>query len=86
MMFGADPAAQAGLQAFEAPDPGWWCNEGYAVVNVDAAGTSHSGGDQPFMGVESGERGYDAIEEIAKAEWCSGAVAMSGNSQLAMIE
>ncbi|PPJ61285.1 hypothetical protein CBER1_09330 [Cercospora berteroae] len=83
-LFGTDPSTLSGLQAFEAPDPGWWCNEGYAVVHVDAAGTSHSGGDQPFQATELGERGYDAIEEVAKSEWCTGAIAMAGNSQLAM--
>jgi predicted acyl esterase len=84
VMFGADPAALSGLQAFESPDPGWWCNHDYAIVYVDAAGTTHSEGDQPFMGTELGERGYDAIERIAVMDWCTGSVAMSGNSQLAM--
>ncbi|KAH0445730.1 hydrolase CocE/NonD family protein, partial [Aureobasidium melanogenum] len=86
VMFGADPASLSGLQAFESPDPGWWCDQDYAIVYVDAAGTSHSEGDQPFMGTELAERGYDAIEEIAKMNWCTGAVAMSGNSQLAMAQ
>ncbi|KAF1819116.1 hydrolase CocE/NonD family protein [Dissoconium aciculare CBS 342.82] len=84
--FGVPASTLSGLQAFEAPDPGWWCGQDYAVVYVDAAGTSHSEGDQPFLGTELGERGYDAIEEIAKKAWCTGAIAMAGNSQLAMVQ
>lgn len=84
--FGVDPASVSGLQAFEAPDPAFWVNEGYAIVVVDAAGTGYSGGDQPFMGTASAERAYDAIEFVAKLDWCTGDIAMSGNSQLGMIQ
>jgi predicted acyl esterase len=51
VLFGADPAALSGLHAFDSPDPGWWIDQDYAVVYVDAAGTSQSEGDQPFMGI-----------------------------------
>lgn len=84
--FGVDPGTLSGLAPFEAPDPGFWCDQGYAIVYVDAAGTSHSEGDQPFMGTLSGERAYDAIERIAEKDWCTGEIGMSGNSQLGMIQ
>lgn len=84
--FGVPPSDLSGLQAFEAPDPGYWCNRGYAVAVVDAAGTSHSGGDEVFMGTASGRNVYDAIEWLARQDWCSGKVGMAGNSQLAMIQ
>ncbi len=84
--FGVSPSDLSGLQAFESPDPGYWCNHGYAVVVVDAAGTSHSGGDEVFLGTASGRNVFDAIEWVAGQPWCSGKVGMAGNSQLAMIQ
>ncbi len=84
--FGVAPDAVSGLQSFESPDPGYWCDHGYAIVMVDAAGTSHSEGDENFMGSASGRNAYDAIEWVASQPWCSGRVGMAGNSQLAMIQ
>ncbi|MEH0574489.1 CocE/NonD family hydrolase [Streptomyces sp. B21-108] len=84
--FGVPAGDLSGLQAFEAPDPGYWCDHGYAIAVVDAAGTSHSGGDQAFQGTASGRRVHDVIEWLAARDWCTGKVAMAGNSQLAMIQ
>lgn len=84
--FGVPPSDLSGLQAFESPDPGYWCNHGYAIAVVDAAGTSHSGGDEMFMGTASGRNVYDAIEWMAGQPWCTGKVGMAGNSQLGMIQ
>nr|WP_238590054.1 CocE/NonD family hydrolase [Pseudonocardia sp. AL041005-10] len=84
--FGVPADQLSGLQAIEAPDPGYWCHAGYAVANVDAAGTSHSGGDRLFLGSASGRTAYEVIEWLAARDWCSGRVGMSGNSQLAMIQ
>ena len=85
-VFGVPVSQLSGLQIFEAPDPGYWCNQGYAVAFVDAAGTSHSGGDETFMGAASGRKVYDTIEWLAAQDWCTGKVGMAGNSQLAMIQ
>jgi predicted acyl esterase len=35
---GVPRSALSGLQMWEAPDPAYWCAQGYAVVNVDARG------------------------------------------------
>lgn len=61
---------------------------GYAVVGVNARGTGCSEGQIEFLGRHYGEDGYDAIEFIAKQDWCDGAVGMAnwswaGMSQLA---
>lgn len=84
--FGVPPDDVSGLQAFEAPDPGYWCHHGYAIAIVDAAGTSHSGGDEMFMGTPSGRNAYDTIEWLATRDWCTGKAGMAGNSALAMIQ
>lgn len=84
--FGVPAGDLSGLQAFESPDPGYWCNHGYAVAVVDAAGTSHSGGDQAFIGTADGRNAYDTIEWLAAQDWCSGKVGMAGNSYLALIQ
>lgn len=84
--FGVPASEVSGLQAFESPDPGFWCNQGYAIAYVDAAGTSRSGGDEVFWGTPSGRNVYDAIEWLAAQSWCTGKVGMAGNSQLAMVQ
>lgn len=84
--FGVPAGDLSGLQAFEAPDPGFWCDHGYAIAVVDAAGTSRSGGDEVFWGSASGRNVYDVIEWLAVQAWCTGKVGMAGNSQLAMVQ
>jgi hypothetical protein len=37
-----------------------------------------------WLGVQDGRDGHDAVEEIAQLEWCTGKVALAGNSWLAM--
>ena len=77
---GVDPGAVSGLQKFEGPDPAYWCNHGYAVINVDARGSFYSEGDIYMWGTKSAEDCYDFIEWTAVQEWCNGRVALSGNS------
>ncbi len=84
--FGAPGDWVSGLQPFEALDPAYWCAHGYAIVVVDARGTGHSEGDMFFMGTGEGKDAYDTIEWIAAQPWCTGKVAMAGNSQLAMVQ
>ncbi|GHB58971.1 hydrolase [Streptomyces umbrinus] len=84
--FGVPADAVSGLQPFEALDPAYWCEHDYAVVVVDARGTSHSQGDMAFMGSTAGRDVYDTVEWIASQEWATGKVAMAGNSQLAMVQ
>lgn len=76
----------SGLQCFEAPDPAYWCQYGYAICVVDQRGIAHSEGDMVFLGKQAGADVYDVVEFLAAQDFCSGKVTMMGNSQLAMIQ
>lgn len=83
---GVPRSAVSGLQSFESPDPAYWCAHGYAVVVVDARGSYHSEGDMRWWGTQGAEDGYDVVEWVAAQPWSTGKVAMTGNSQLAIIQ
>jgi predicted acyl esterase len=68
--------------AFEAPDPLYWCNHGYAVIYPDPRGTWYSEGEMHHGGVAEGEDCYDLIEWAAAQPWSNGKVGMSGVSYL----
>lgn len=80
---GVPEEATSGLEKFEGPDPAFWCEHGYAVVNVDARGCFASEGDIQFFSPQEARDGYDVIEWIAEQEWCADSVTMAGNSWLA---
>ena len=81
---GVPKSAVSELQKWEGPDPAYWCNHGYAIVNPDARGALSSNGDIHFWGAQEGRDGYDVIEWVAAQEWNNGKVGLSGNSWLAM--
>ncbi|WP_082991618.1 CocE/NonD family hydrolase [Paraburkholderia tropica] len=58
--------------------------QGYVVVGVSARGTGCSEGQFDFLGHHYGEDGRDVVEQIASADWCNGAVGMSGWSWAGM--
>ncbi len=70
--------------AFEGADPGWWCHQGYCIVNVDAPGTGNSTGDNHFMTKTGGKDGAEVVDWIGEQSFCNGNVGMAGNSGLAM--
>lgn len=72
------------LQKQEGPDPGFWVPQGYAVVQPDARGTFYCYGDNRSFGTAEAKDGYDIVEWAAAQPWCSGKVAMAGNSYLAV--
>ncbi|MDO4154072.1 MAG: CocE/NonD family hydrolase [Clostridia bacterium] len=76
--------ATSGLQKFEGPDPAYWCNHGYAVINPDVRGAYHSEGVILFFGSDYGRDGADICEWCAEQLWCNGKIGMSGNSWLAI--
>ena len=74
----------SGLQKFEGPDPAYWCNHGYAIINPDVRGAYNSEGIILFFGSDYGRDGADIIEWAAKQNWSNGKIGMSGNSWLAI--
>jgi predicted acyl esterase len=76
----------SGLQMWEAPDPAWWCERGYAIVNVDARGAYASEGRMAIWGTQEGRDGHDVVEWIAAQPWSNGHVGFAGNSWLAIVQ
>jgi predicted acyl esterase len=65
---------------WETVNPEWWCPRGYACVRVDARGSGRSVGKSEPSSYQEGLDTYDAIEWLAKRDWCSGNVGMIGIS------
>lgn len=83
---GVPDSATSGLEKFEGPDPAFWCANDYAIVNVDPRGVFASEGDVQFWSELEIQDGYDVIEWIAAQPWCTGSVAMAGNSWLTIMQ
>ena len=69
--------------AFEAPDPLYWCEQGYAVVYPDPRGSWYSEGELRHGGIGEAEDCYDLIEWLGVQPWSNGRVGMTGVSYLA---
>jgi predicted acyl esterase len=69
---------------FESPDPVYWTNAGYAVVQADVRGMHRSSGNAGVL-TETDALDYaELIEWAAQQPWSSGAVGLVGVSYLAM--
>ncbi len=78
------PLSISSETGWEAPDPVWWTQHGYAVVNADLRGAGTSDGVGSLMSDDEARDVYDVIEWIGAQPWCSGAVGMLGVSYLAI--
>jgi len=85
-LVGLDNGVVSGLEKFEGPDPAYWCAQGYAVCNPDARGVGESDGDSVVWDRQEGQDCHDLIEWLAGQDWCTGKVAMSGTSYLAVAQ
>jgi putative CocE/NonD family hydrolase len=65
---------------WETGNPLYWCPRGYAIVRVDARGSGKSPGQSDPSSYAEAVDFYDAIEWIAKREWCSGSIGTLGVS------
>jgi uncharacterized protein len=72
------------LTGWEAPDPVWWTERGFAVVNCDLRGAGRSDGVGSLLSDQEAEDVYDVIEWAACQPWSTGAVGMLGVSYLAI--
>ncbi|HXR90478.1 MAG TPA: CocE/NonD family hydrolase [Steroidobacteraceae bacterium] len=72
--------------AFEAPDPLYWCRNGYAVVYPDPRGSWYSEGELRHGGIGEAEDCYDLIEWLGRRPWSNGKIGMTGVSYLAAIQ
>lgn len=83
-MVGLDNGIVSGLEKFEGPDPAYWCAHGYAICNPDIRGVANCEGDSVVWDRQEGRDCYDLIEWLGVQDWCTGKVAMSGTSYLAV--
>jgi uncharacterized protein len=72
------------LTGWEAPDPAWWTEHGFAVVNCDLRGAGRSEGVCSLLSDQEAEDVYDLVEWAAAQPWSTGAVGMIGVSYLAI--
>jgi predicted acyl esterase len=83
---GVNPEWLSPQTPFEGPDPVFWGAAGYAVAVIDPRGAWLSGGDLHHNGAIEAEDCFDTIEHLARQDWASGAVGMTGVSYLACIQ
>lgn len=72
------------LTGWEAPDPAWWVQRGYAVVNADLRGAGTSDGVGALLSDLEGRDVHDLVEWAARQPWSSGGVGLLGVSYLAI--
>ena len=61
-LVGLGNAAVSGLEKFEAPDPAYWCAQGYAICNPDIRGVNDSDGNSVLWDRQEGRDCYDVVE------------------------
>ena len=70
--------------SWEAPDPVWWAQQGYAVINLDTRGGGHSEGRGNLLSDQEADDIADVIAWAAAQPWSNGRVGMLGVSYLAL--
>jgi predicted acyl esterase len=83
---GVDPDWLSPLTGFEAPDPAFWCQRGYAVAYADPRGAWLSEGEFHHNGTIEAQDCRDTIEWLTSQGWSNGQLGMSGVSYLAAIQ
>ena len=78
------PVAFSALTGWEAPDPVWWVEQGFAVVNADLRGCGHSDGVAKLLSQQESEDVYDIVQWAAGQTFSDGRVVMLGVSYLAI--
>ncbi|KAH6968013.1 X-Pro dipeptidyl-peptidase protein [Fusarium avenaceum] len=78
-----NPKHKSAYASFETPDPGFWTNEGYAVLRVDEIGLGQSPGLLDTMSQNTTDAFYEVIEWAAEQPWSNGKIGLIGISYFA---
>jgi predicted acyl esterase len=70
--------------SWEAPDPVWWAQQGYAVINLDVRGGGRSEGVGELFSDQEADDIAQVVAWAAQQPWCTGRVGMLGVSYLAL--
>lgn len=79
-----EPLRISDQTSWEAPDPVWWVQQGYAVVNLDTRGGGHSDGRGDLLSDQEADDISEVISWAADQPWSNGRVGMLGVSYLAL--
>ncbi len=79
-----EPLRISDQTSWEAPDPAWWAQQGYAVINLDTRGGGHSDGRGDLLSDQEAEDIAEVIRWAAEQPWSNGRVGMLGVSYLAL--
>ena len=79
-----EPLTISDQTSWEAPDPVWWAQQGYAVINLDTRGGGHSEGRGDLLSDQEADDIAEVIAWAAAQPWSNGRVGMLGVSYLAL--
>jgi predicted acyl esterase len=79
-----EPLTISDQTSWEAPDPVWWAQQGYAVINLDVRGGGHSEGKGDLFSDQEADDISQVIAWAAEQPWSTGRVGMLGVSYLAI--
>ncbi|QHC33016.1 CocE/NonD family hydrolase [Streptomyces sp. HF10] len=79
-----EPLRISDQTSWEAPDPVWWAQRGYAVINLDTRGGGRSEGRGDLLSDQEADDIAQVIAWAAAQPWCTGRVGMLGVSYLAL--
>lgn len=79
-----EPLRISDQTSWEAPDPAWWAQQGFAVINLDTRGGGHSDGRGDLLSDQEAEDIAEVIGWAAGQPWSNGRVGMLGVSYLAL--
>jgi predicted acyl esterase len=79
-----EPLRISDQTSWEAPDPVWWAQQGYAVINLDTRGGGHSEGRGELLSDQEADDISQVIAWAAEQPWSTGRVGMLGVSYLAL--
>jgi predicted acyl esterase len=79
-----EPVRISDQTSWEAPDPVWWAQQGYAVINLDTRGGGRSGGRGDLLSDQEADDISQVIAWAADQTWSNGRIGMLGVSYLAL--